>query len=89
MTGFRHRVLAGLLLGQVPIMKRGSLHGMPGDLCDYRFNGSMTQLFRGRVYIPSICIVIATNTTEAQICFPDQAWLCVAGEPLLMSDMAV
>ena len=60
--------LDGLLLGQVPIMKRGSLHGMPGDLCDCRFNGSMTQLFRGRVDIPFICIVIATNTTEAQIC---------------------
>ena len=81
--------LDGLLLGQVPIMKRGSLHGMPGDLCDCRFNGSMTQLFRGRVDIPFICIAIATNTTEAQICFTDQAWLCVAGEPLLMSDMAV
>ena len=62
---------------------------MPGDLCDCRFNGSMTQLFQGRVDIPFIYIVIATNTTESQMCFTDRAWLCVAGEPLLMSDMAV
>ena len=48
MTGFWHRVLAGLLLGQVPILKRSSLHGMP-----------------------------------------DQAGLCVAGEPLLMLVTAV
>ena len=37
--------MPGHLLGQVPILKRGILHGMPGDLCDCRFNGSMTQLF--------------------------------------------
>jgi hypothetical protein len=29
-------------------------------------------------------LVIATNATEAQICFQDQAGLCVAGEPLIM-----
>jgi hypothetical protein len=62
MTGFWHRVLAGLLLGQVPILKRGSLHGMPGDLCDCIFNGLMTQLFEDE----SIFLLFALSSQLTQ-----------------------